>query len=169
MVPFNENRFHYNWHWFWDTGNGETGNNGPHMVDMARHILKKREHPKTRHEHGRLGRLCGHPGNAQFAAFVDGVRRRDARPLEVRGLYTNAEDKITMGLLVYGSEGWMHLGLTSGPPSLAARTSQASAVAKPKPMQRPTRIKSLAATAPSTMQTSSMQCAHAKWRTFTRR
>ena len=23
--PFNENRFHYKWHWFWDTGNGDFG------------------------------------------------------------------------------------------------------------------------------------------------
>jgi hypothetical protein len=21
--PFKENRFHYKWHWFWDTGNGD--------------------------------------------------------------------------------------------------------------------------------------------------
>ena len=21
-----EKRSHYNWHWFWDTGNGDTGN-----------------------------------------------------------------------------------------------------------------------------------------------
>jgi predicted dehydrogenase len=45
MRPFNENRFHYNWHWFWETGNGETGNNGPHYTDIARWILKKYEHP----------------------------------------------------------------------------------------------------------------------------
>src|SRR4030095_13857785 len=45
MRPFNPNRFHYNWHWFWDTGNGETGNNGPHYPDIARWILKKYEHP----------------------------------------------------------------------------------------------------------------------------
>ena len=24
--PFTKNRFHYNWHWFWDTGNGDIGN-----------------------------------------------------------------------------------------------------------------------------------------------
>jgi hypothetical protein len=23
--PYNEKRSHYNWHWFWDTGNGDTG------------------------------------------------------------------------------------------------------------------------------------------------
>jgi predicted dehydrogenase len=32
--PFNPNRFHYNWHWFWDYGGGELANNGPHYIDM---------------------------------------------------------------------------------------------------------------------------------------
>lgn len=34
--PFNPNRFHYNWHWFWDTGNGDIGNQGVHQLDIAR-------------------------------------------------------------------------------------------------------------------------------------
>jgi len=33
---FTENRFHYNWHWFWDTGNGDFGNQGIHEVDICR-------------------------------------------------------------------------------------------------------------------------------------
>ena len=34
--PFNPNRFHYNWHWFWDYGTGDTGNDGVHQIDIAR-------------------------------------------------------------------------------------------------------------------------------------
>ena len=34
--PFNPNRFHYNWHWFWDYGNGDIGNQGVHEMDLAR-------------------------------------------------------------------------------------------------------------------------------------
>jgi predicted dehydrogenase len=33
---FTLNRFHYNWHWFWDTGNGDIGNQGIHEMDIAR-------------------------------------------------------------------------------------------------------------------------------------
>ena len=33
---FTVNRFHYNWHWMWDTGNGDLGNQGIHEVDIAR-------------------------------------------------------------------------------------------------------------------------------------
>ncbi|MFB3828754.1 MAG: Gfo/Idh/MocA family protein, partial [Bryobacteraceae bacterium] len=28
MRPFTRNRYAYNWHWFWDTGNGDIGNQG---------------------------------------------------------------------------------------------------------------------------------------------
>jgi predicted dehydrogenase len=36
LKPFTKNRFHYNWHWVWDTGNGDFGNQGIHELDMAR-------------------------------------------------------------------------------------------------------------------------------------
>ncbi len=36
MKPFTKNRFHYNWHWIWDTGNGDLGNQGIHELDLAR-------------------------------------------------------------------------------------------------------------------------------------
>jgi predicted dehydrogenase len=37
--PFNPNRFHYKWHWFWEYGCGDLGNDGIHAVDYARWIL----------------------------------------------------------------------------------------------------------------------------------
>ena len=33
--PFNENRFHYLWRFFWDYGNSEIGNQGIHVLDVA--------------------------------------------------------------------------------------------------------------------------------------
>ena len=33
--PFNENRFHYNWRFFWDYGNAEIGNQGVHVLDAT--------------------------------------------------------------------------------------------------------------------------------------
>ncbi len=32
---FHANLVHYNWHWFWVTGNGELNNQGTHQLDMA--------------------------------------------------------------------------------------------------------------------------------------
>jgi predicted dehydrogenase len=34
--PFHGNLHPYNWHWFWDFGNGDTGNQGVHEMDVAR-------------------------------------------------------------------------------------------------------------------------------------
>jgi predicted dehydrogenase len=36
---FTKNRFHYNWHWWWDLGTGELGNNGIHGLDVIRNVL----------------------------------------------------------------------------------------------------------------------------------
>jgi predicted dehydrogenase len=36
MRPFNENRFHYAWHWFWDYSGGDIINDGVHQLDLAR-------------------------------------------------------------------------------------------------------------------------------------
>ncbi len=33
---FTKNRWHYKWHWFWDYGCGDIGNDGIHQVDLAR-------------------------------------------------------------------------------------------------------------------------------------
>jgi predicted dehydrogenase len=45
--PYHENLVHYNWHWFWDTGNGEIGNNGVHWMDVARWAVADGSLPKT--------------------------------------------------------------------------------------------------------------------------
>ena len=34
--PFHRNLVHYNWHWFWDFGCGDIGNQGVHEMDVAR-------------------------------------------------------------------------------------------------------------------------------------
>jgi predicted dehydrogenase len=34
--PFSRNRFHYNWHWNFEYGNGDMGNQGVHEFDIAR-------------------------------------------------------------------------------------------------------------------------------------
>ncbi|NNJ27246.1 Gfo/Idh/MocA family protein [Alienimonas chondri] len=35
-APYRSGLIPYNWHWFWDYGNGELGNNGIHALDLAR-------------------------------------------------------------------------------------------------------------------------------------
>jgi predicted dehydrogenase len=36
VKPFTQNRWHYNWHWFWDYGCGDIANDGVHQIDLAR-------------------------------------------------------------------------------------------------------------------------------------
>ncbi len=34
-APLRRKQLHYDWHWFWPTGNGEIGNNGVHTIDVC--------------------------------------------------------------------------------------------------------------------------------------
>jgi hypothetical protein len=52
--PYNVKRSHYCWHWYWDTGNGDTGNTGPHQLDLARWGMNKNEHPVSVYSAGGL-------------------------------------------------------------------------------------------------------------------
>lgn len=37
--PLFRERLHYDWHWDWNTGNGEMGNWGPHILDDLRNVV----------------------------------------------------------------------------------------------------------------------------------
>lgn len=107
--PFNPNYVHYNWHWFWNYGNGDIGNQGVHQVDIARWFLNKRYPVKVHSVGGRYGyEDQGETPNTQVATFEyeDGT----LLVFEVRGLYTNDEQGAKIGNLVYGSLGYMSSG-----------------------------------------------------------
>ena len=53
--PYHGNLVHYNWHWFWNFGNGELGNNGIHLVDISRWGVKKELPVKVTSWGGRWG------------------------------------------------------------------------------------------------------------------
>jgi hypothetical protein len=36
LDPLTRPKFHYDWHWFWNTGDGEIGNNNIHSLDICR-------------------------------------------------------------------------------------------------------------------------------------
>ncbi|NWG14467.1 MAG: Gfo/Idh/MocA family oxidoreductase [Acidobacteria bacterium] len=108
--PFNENRFHYQWHWVWDTSTTVFGNNGTHGIDRIRLVMDKRVHPEKIHCAGNLYNRRGSDQevpNFQLATFEYG----DGTILEteVRCLDTNDEGGEREGSLLYGTEGWMYL------------------------------------------------------------
>ncbi|MBW8041334.1 MAG: Gfo/Idh/MocA family oxidoreductase [Planctomycetes bacterium] len=45
--PYHGNLVHYNWHWFWNFGNGEIGNQGVHQMDIARWAIPGGTLPKS--------------------------------------------------------------------------------------------------------------------------
>ena len=47
MQPYSKNKFAYNWHWFWDTGNGDIGNQGVHEMDICLWGLGRGGWPET--------------------------------------------------------------------------------------------------------------------------
>jgi len=61
-LPYHENLVHYNWHWFWETGNGEIGNQGVHQMDIARWAIGKRFPRSVISMGGRwVNSTAGHP------------------------------------------------------------------------------------------------------------
>jgi predicted dehydrogenase len=112
--PYNEKRVHYNWHWFWDTGNGDTGNQGPHQFDIARWGLNEKDHPVLVYSSGGIFGIdpkeCAQETpNTQTSLF----KYNDGKILEfeTRGRYTNDESSlgIRIGNLFYGTEGYLEL------------------------------------------------------------
>ena len=41
--PLRRKRFHYDWHWFYEYGNGDMGNQGIHQMDVARWFLGEKK------------------------------------------------------------------------------------------------------------------------------
>ncbi len=86
--PHHGNLVHYNWHWFWDFGNGDIGNQGVHEMDKARWGIAGATLPKSVMSlGGRLGYTDqGETPNTQIALFDYGETKL---VFEVRGLKTD--------------------------------------------------------------------------------
>lgn len=110
--PFNPNRFHYNWHWFWDYGNGDIGNQGVHEMDICRWGLNQNGLPRRVTSHG--GKFVYQDDqetpNMQTAVFDYGGQQIH---FEVRGLISHEDGALgfdgtnTIGNTFYGADGYM--------------------------------------------------------------
>jgi len=105
--PFSRNHVHYNWHWTWEFGNGDVGNQGIHETDLCMWGLDvglpnvitamggkftfndAKETPEV------LTTLYHYPEQKKLIQF------------EVRHWCTNAEDGATVGNIFYGTEGYL--------------------------------------------------------------
>jgi len=86
--PYHANLVHYRWHWFWDFGNGDLGNQGVHEMDIARWGIAGATLPRSAFCIG--GRFVGpkEKDQGQTANTQVAVLDFDGVPLifEVRGL-----------------------------------------------------------------------------------
>lgn len=104
---FSKNYVHYNWHWFWDYGNGDIGNQGIHETDLCMWGLDVglpevitssggkflwndcKETPEV------LNSTYHYPKEGKIIEF------------EVRPWMTNKEDGVEVGNIFYGDKGYM--------------------------------------------------------------
>jgi predicted dehydrogenase len=118
MRPFNRLRFIYNWHWFWDTGNGDIGNQGVHEIGICRWGLGDPQMPQTAFAQG--GKYAytddQETPNTLLASYNYGGREI---VFEVRGLLTGGE-----GIPVMRRPGPPAAGAVA-PPSSPAPTATA--------------------------------------------
>ncbi|MCI0680535.1 MAG: Gfo/Idh/MocA family oxidoreductase [Gemmataceae bacterium] len=89
LREYHENLVPYRWHWYWDFGNGDLGNQGVHQMDIARWGIPNGTLPRSVISLG--GRYDtvedhGETANTQIAAFDFGATQLI---FEVRGLLTN--------------------------------------------------------------------------------
>jgi len=104
--PYHENLVHYKWHWFWDFGNGEIGNNGIHAMDLARMALGKTLPIKVSSMGGRFGydpKDQAETPNTQTAmlTYEDGTMM----VCDIRNRHTNTEPNLHANLF-FGSLGY---------------------------------------------------------------
>ncbi|MCL2624651.1 MAG: Gfo/Idh/MocA family oxidoreductase [Planctomycetaceae bacterium] len=115
LEPITRPNFHYDWHWQRLYGNGDLGNQGPHQTDIARWHLGIERFPNSVISYG--GRLgydiernnpnyidAGDTANTETTIFDYGDK---CIVFEVRGLETLEYMGASVGVIVYGSEGYL--------------------------------------------------------------
>ena len=106
MLPLTRPKFHYDWHWQREWGNGDMGNQGPHQMDIARWGLGVDRLADSAIAYG--GRLgyedAGDVANTEVGIFEFGDK---TLVFEVRGLKTDPLRGAKVGVIFYGSEGYV--------------------------------------------------------------
>jgi predicted dehydrogenase len=106
MSPLTRPQFHYDWHWLWETGCGELGNNNIHSLDICRWGLGVTGLGRAVLSYGgRFGYTdAGQTPNTQVAVFDFGEKTIVS---ETRGLKTDPFKPQTKdgGWFFYGTEG----------------------------------------------------------------
>jgi predicted dehydrogenase len=108
MEPFSRRIVHYNWHWTWNYGNGDVGNQGIHETDMCMWGLGVDTLPDRVTSMG--GKFLfdddKQTPEVQSSSYLY-TKQKKMIQFEVRHWNTNLEDGAGVGNLFYGKDGYM--------------------------------------------------------------
>lgn len=115
MDPVMRTGVHYNWHWFWNTGNGDLGNQGIHEMDKARWGLNIKSLPDM---FWSMGGRVGYVDSAETAntqLCIYNFAKEGCRLFfEVRGLKTPNFKGARVGNVWIGDKGYVASNSYSG-------------------------------------------------------
>jgi predicted dehydrogenase len=108
--PLTRKSLHYDWHWIWDYGNGDLGNQGIHQMDVCRWGLDVHDIGTSVLSYG--GRFsyedAGQTANSQVSIHEYPNGKRVV--FEVRGLKTPKLLGTKIGAVFYGTDGYVVVG-----------------------------------------------------------
>jgi predicted dehydrogenase len=106
MEPLMRKSLHYDWHWVYNTGSGDIGNQGVHQMDIARWGMGLDTLPtQVTSCGGRLGYDDdGNTANSQVALYDYGEKKII---FEVRGLETPANRGAHVGVIFHCEDGYL--------------------------------------------------------------
>ncbi|TWT34754.1 Gfo/Idh/MocA family oxidoreductase [Blastopirellula retiformator] len=112
-------KYHYDWHWFWEYGNAELGNNGPHILDLCRWAIGAEEFPTAVSSVG--GRYVWHDnGQTPNTHLLRYEYAKAPITFEIRDLPTATGKRdtcdymgLSYGIVIEGTEG-TYLGFDTG-------------------------------------------------------
>jgi predicted dehydrogenase len=107
MQPFSRDIVHYNWHWTWNYGNGDVGNQGIHETDLCMWGLDVGLPEVVSAGGGRFvfddAKITPEVLSSQYVY----PNERKMIEFEVRPWHTNLEQGAGVGNIFYGTEGYL--------------------------------------------------------------
>lgn len=106
LLPLRRKQLHYDWHWIFNTGNGDIGNQGVHQMDIARWGLDKTDFPTRVTSCG--GRV-GYDDDGQTPNSLISIYDYGQQQLifEVRGLTTLDYRTAYTGVIFHCEHGYL--------------------------------------------------------------
>ena len=108
--PYSQRHVHYNWHWTWDFGNGEIGNQGIHETDMVQWGLEVKMPTKLTSMGGKYLWDDHRETPELLTSLMEFEGGKKFGEVAVRFWNSNHETESANGNLFYGSEG--HLAIS---------------------------------------------------------